>query len=178
MPEVTASTPAADSADLAPGPAEDPAGSGPLYTERLTPGPGTWVVVVIAGAVLGVLLVPVSLTAALVTGIIGIIAACIAAWLTSPVIEVDADQLRLGRARIPVSLLGAPQALPRAQWDKVMSTGFEPLAFHCTRGWIHTGLRVPVLDPADPTPAWVASSRAPEDLALAITAAQAGRPRS
>ncbi|WP_217349644.1 DUF3093 family protein [Herbaspirillum sp. VT-16-41] len=62
--------------------------------------------------------------------------------------------------------------LPRimaGQRDGLQSGG----AHHCTRGWIHTGVRAEVLDDEDPTTAWIASSRRPEDLALALRAAQA-----
>lgn len=142
------------------------------FSERLTPGIGTWIVVLIAGASLGLLVVPLSLTLAAALSAIGVIGGIALAWIGSPVLRVNARVLHLGRAQIDVGQLGAPEVLQGKDWETAMSTGFEPLAFHVTRGWIHSGLRVPVLDPEDPAPAWVASSRSPEDLALAIRAAQ------
>ncbi|MGO1284560.1 MAG: DUF3093 family protein, partial [Brachybacterium sp.] len=58
------------------------------------------------------------------------------------------------------------------EWARTVGQDFEPLAHHCVRGWTRSGLRVEVLDDADPTTAWVASSRRPDDLALALRTAK------
>src|SRR5690625_5941878 len=84
----------------------------------------------------------------------------------------------MGRARIEVELLGDPTVLEGEDWATTMSTGFEPLAHHCTRGWIHSGIRADVLDEQDPTTAWLASSRRPQDLALALRSAQQSAPHT
>ncbi|PWH05833.1 DUF3093 domain-containing protein [Brachybacterium endophyticum] len=145
-----------------------------LHRERLLPSVGTWIVGIAFGSVLGVILVPLSHFFAILTGILGIASMCLLLVLASPVIEVVGDRLRAGRAEIPVGLLGEPEVLGREGWEDAMSRGFEPLAFHLTRGWVHSGIRVPVLDEQDPAPAWVLSSRRPEDLALALRTARQG----
>jgi hypothetical protein len=161
-----------------PRPGEGAAGGAadPLHRERLLPSLGVWVVGVAFGSILGVILVPLSHLLALVIGIVGIAAVCVMLALASPVLEVSGGVLHAGRAQIPARLLGEPEELDREAWGHAMSRGFEPLAFHLTRGWIATGVRVPVLDEQDPAPAWVLSSRRPEDLALAIRTARAARP--
>ena len=78
----------------------------------------------------------------------------------------------MSRAQIEVELLGEPVALEAEQWALMIGQDFEPMAHHCVRGWTRTGLRVEVLDEEDPTTAWVASTRRPEDLALALRTAQ------
>ena len=145
----------------------------PSFHERLLPGIGAWIVIVVLGATFGVVLVPLSYTLAAVVGVIGVIALCALAYVTSPVLEVRDGQFTMGRARIPVRLLGEPVELRDQEWARAMGQDFEPMAHHCTRGWIHTGVRAEVLDDKDPTTAWIASSRRPEDLALALRAAQA-----
>lgn len=150
----------------------------PLYRERLVPSPGVWAAGILLGAAFGVILVPISPIAALVAGIVLAISACAGLWASSPVLEVTEQAVVMGRARIEPELLGAPQVLDVPAMREAMSTGFEPLAFHCTRGWVRTGVRVPVLDPADPAPAWVASSRDPQALAGAIERAALRRPRT
>jgi hypothetical protein len=144
----------------------------PLHRERLLPSIGVWVVGIAFGSVLGVILVPLSHALSLAVGIIGVVGVCVMLAMASPVIEVSDGTLRAGRARIPADLLGEPEPLDKDGWSVAMSVGFEPLAFHLTRGWVHTGVRVPVLDEADPTPAWVLSTRRPEDLALALRTAR------
>ncbi len=144
-----------------------------LHRERLLPSVGTWVVLALLGAVLGVVLVPLSTTLALVVGLVGIAAMCVLGALMSPIVEVSGGRLIAGRAQIEVEVLEEPELLLGEDWTRVMGTGFEPLAHHCTRGWIRSGVRVPLDDDDDPTPAWVVSSRRPQDLVLALQVARA-----
>ena len=55
-----------------------------------------------------------------------------------------------------------------------MSAGVRYL---CQRGWLREGVLAEVVDPLDPTPYWLVSSREPRRLAAAITAAGAGTAR-
>jgi hypothetical protein len=41
------------------------------------------------------------------------------------------------------------------------------------RGWIHRGVRIDNIDPADPAPFWIITTRHPQKLAEAIEAAKA-----
>lgn len=175
------STPAQPARPEVPGDAASPSASSParsalagsaLFRERLVPGVGAWIVVVVLGATFGVVLLPLSTWAALVVGVVAVAVACVLAFVTSPVLEVSGGTFSMGRAHIDVDLLGAPEVLTGEDWERTMHTGFEPLAHHCTRGWIHSGIRIEVLDRDDPVTAWVASSRRPEDLALALRSAQ------
>lgn len=173
---------AADSASSAPtsGPSSTPgpassvraATTGSLFRERLLPGVGGWIVVIVVGLVVAVVLIPVSYVLAIVVGIVLVLSACTFAYLSSPLLQVTDRHFSMGRARIEVGLLGEPTVLEEEDWKTTMSTGFEPLAHHCIRGWIHSGIRTEVLDAQDPTTAWVASSRRPQDLALALRTAQ------
>lgn len=156
-----------------PTPAARPAASeAPLFRERLLPGPVGWIVTVILGSIFGLVLVPLNMTLALITGAVCIVIAIVLVFLYSPVLEVSGGRFLLGRARIDVSLLGEPTVLTGEDWAHTIGQGFEPLAHHCVRGWVHTGLRVEVRDEEDPTSAWVASTRRPDDLALALRSAQ------
>lgn len=165
---------AADPADPAPRtPSSPPAAEGaPLFHERLLPGPGLWIAAVAVGGALGLILIPLHLATAIVVAAVAIIAALVLVVLYSPVLEVADGRFRLGRAQIEVDLLGEPTVLQGEQWALTIGQDFEPLAHHCVRGWTRSGLRVEVLDEEDPTTAWVASTRRPEDLALALRTAQ------
>ena len=165
--------PAVPSSPAGTRPAAAPASAAgtPLHRERLLPGIGTWIVIVAVGAMCGVVLVPLGATLALVVGLVGIVVAVVLGVLTAPVVEVSGGRLRAGRAQIEVGLLGTPEELEGEDWQRTMGVGFEPLAFHLTRGWIRSGLRAEVLDEGDPTTAWVLSTRRPEDLALALRSA-------
>lgn len=148
------------------------AGSEPLFREHLLPGPGMWIVAVAVGFALGLILVPLNLIAAIVVGVVAIAVLLVLVVLYSPVLEVSGGEFRLGRARIQVGLLGEPEVLRDEEWKRAIGQDFEPLAHHCVRDWTRSGLRVEVLDEEDPTTSWVASTRRPEDLALALRTAQ------
>lgn len=163
-------------ADPAPSGTTDP--DAPLFHERLLPGPGAWIVAVTVGGALGLILVPLNLTAAIVVAAVAILGLLVMLVQYSPVIEVSDGRFRLNRARIEVEHLGDPVPLAGEEWALTIGQDFEPLAHHCVRGWTRTGLRVEVLDPEDPTTAWVVSTRRPEDLALALRTAQALQERA
>lgn len=148
----------------------------PLFQERLLPGVGGWIVMVVVGLVFGVVLIPLSYVLAIVVGAVAVLLACTLAYVSSPVLRVTGTHFAMGQARIEVELLGEPTVLDGEDWGTTMGTGFEPLAHHCIRGWIHSGIRTEVLDEQDPTTAWVASSRRPQDLALALRTAQQTAP--
>ena len=143
-----------------------------LFREHLFPGPTVWVVAVTIGAALGLILVPLNLTVAIVFSAVCILALLILVHQYSPVLEVANGRFRLSRAQIDVELLGDPLPLAGEDWARTVGQDFEPLAHHCIRGWTRSGLRVEVLDPEDPITAWVASTRRPDDLALALRTAK------
>ena len=159
-------------------PGSAPDGQTPLFHERVMPGPGLWIAAVTLGAALGLILVPLSLPAAIAVGAAAIAGLLVLVVAYSPVLEVADGRFRMSRAQIEVELLGEPVALEAEQWALMIGQDFEPMAHHCVRGWTRTGLRVEVLDEEDPTTAWVAATRRPEDLALALRTAQRLRQRA
>ncbi|WP_072313642.1 DUF3093 domain-containing protein [Agrococcus sp. Marseille-P2731] len=152
--------------------------SAPSHRERLVP--SWWLPLVL------LLIVPASLLVFLPVGIeigIGVAAALyavimLALWLGAPVIELRDGVLRAGRARIGVEHLGTADALEGVEARTAMRSGWDPAAHHVISPWIKSLVRVPVADEADPTPTWVVSTRRPQALAAAITAAQRTAERS
>jgi Protein of unknown function (DUF3093) len=140
----------------------------------LWPSVGVWLLVpVMAGAAL-VSLLPVG-TAVAVVGAVAV-ALALAAWavLASPTIAVVDGELVAGRARVPVTLLG--RSLPARGPDARQQRGpeLDARAFLLIRGWVDPVLKVELVDPDDPTPYWLLSTRRPEALAEAVETAQAG----
>ena len=92
-------------------------------------------------------------------------------WLLgSALIEVRDGVLRAGRAHIPLHLLGTPEPLDAEGTRRVHGVEADARAFLLTRPYLKRSLRVPVTDPADPTPYWLLSTRHPSALAAAISA--------
>ena len=50
--------------------------------------------------------------------------------------------------------------------------GLDARAHLCLRGWVRPGLRLDLVDPQDPTPYWLVSSRRPERLLEAVQEAR------
>ena len=146
-----------------------------LFHERLHPGPFVVCIAIIFGVLLGAILTPLSEIVGIATAIT--LGAFFPALLvaSSPVVEVRADVVAAGPARIEVDVLGEPRILNKADFEKNLGPDIRPLDFRVVRGWISTGVEVPVIDPDDPTPALVLSLRRPEDFALALKAAQKKR---
>lgn len=142
------------------------------YSERLWPGPLGWVLVVACGAAAGIILLPVHPVAALVGAVLALAGAAVTAVRTATTVEVRAGELLVGAAHIPATALGVPTPLTRDGVRRALGPGSDARAFVCLRSWVPGAVQVPVLDPADPTPSWLVSTRRPAALASAIVEAR------
>ncbi len=143
--------------------------SSPVFRERLLPGAGALAVAVSAGALALVILLPLHPVAAFVVGAVVTVAAV--TWLVvgAPVVSVHDGELHAGRAHVPVALLGEPTVLATRDAMRAELGGrLDARAYVLLRSWIPRGVRVALLDPADPTPYWLVSTRRPEELAAAL----------
>jgi hypothetical protein len=72
-----------------------------------------------------------------------------------------------------VQLTGTPEPLHGDAARAARGTELDARAWTVLRGWVDGVVRVPLLDPADPAPYWVVSSRHPEELVAALDRARA-----
>lgn len=140
----------------------------PDYREKLWPTPWIYLSSLLLVPASILVLAPVSLPAGIVTGIVLYLAVVGTLSLTAPVVEVNAGRLRAGRAEIELAQTGEAVAFEPAAARVERGTGLDARAFLVIRGWIGPVVRVPVVDPADPTPYWLVSTRRPKELAAAI----------
>ncbi|AEE46277.1 DUF3093 domain-containing protein [Cellulomonas fimi] len=153
--------------DSAVPPAVLPASS---WSERLWPGPWGWVLLVVFTLMLGVVLLPVDATLAAVVGLVALGAGLAVTVALTPTVRVADGSLRAGSARIPLSLLGTVTELDADALRRELGPDLDARAHVCLRGWIRSAVRVELLDPQDPTPYWLVSTRRPHELAQAIRA--------
>lgn len=90
-------------------------------------------------------------------------------------VRVADGELHAGAAHIPVHLLGPAEPLDPEATRRVHGVDADARAHLLTRPYVRRSVRVPVLDPQDPTPYWLVSTRHPRRLADALATA-AGRP--
>lgn len=142
------------------------------YSERLWPSPPTWLVAPGLGAGAALILLPVSSAVAVVGAVVVTALAGWALVAASPRIEVTAGQLRAGRAHVPVDVLGEATWADGEEARLERGPRLDARAYLCIRGWVRPVVRIPLDDPADPTPYWLVSSRRPAELAAALAAAR------
>jgi hypothetical protein len=83
-------------------------------------------------------------------------------------------ELWVDDARLPVRFIRTVVPLDAAGRRELLGVSADPLAFVVQRPWIGGAVQVVLDDPADPTPYWLISTRAPDRLATAL--GQAGGP--
>ncbi|MBT1002091.1 DUF3093 family protein [Paenarthrobacter sp. DKR-5] len=142
-----------------------------IYSERLWPSPWIWLVVV-GVSVAGILMfAPISMAAGYLAAVVMFLVMATLLMLSTPRIEVTADAVRVGRARIERRYVGRVEAFRGDDAVRERGTGLNGLAYLCIRGWISPVVKIEITDPADRTPYWLASSRRPEQLTAALTPA-------
>ena len=77
-------------------------------------------------------------------------------------------ELRAARAHIPLEHLGPAEVLDAEATRLALGPEADARAFLVTRPYLKRAVRVPVTDPADPTPYWLVGSRHPDALAAAL----------
>ncbi len=151
--------------------------TGRSYRERLTPSLWLIVAAMIVAPMAALVFMRENGSIALIAG--GLVAvAVVTLMLTmSKVVEVAGGELRIGKAHIPVELLGEPEVTTGYEARLARGQNLPAHSFTTIRGGIDGIVTMTVEDPADSTPAWVVSSRTPDRLAAAIRVAQTMRTR-
>lgn len=152
-----------------------------MYRERMRPGWFAVVLAVLAGAAAGAVVWPLHATVGYVVGGLAIVLAVGGLVLPAPVLLVEATDPELGsaarfhagRAHIGVEHLGPAEVLDPEALRAAMGPQADPRAYVCHRPWVRSGVRLAVLDPRDPTPYWLVTSRRATELATILGQAQA-----
>ncbi|MDJ0335244.1 DUF3093 domain-containing protein [Salinibacterium sp. G-O1] len=142
------------------------------YREKLWPAP--WLFISTA------LVIPASLLVFLPINInVGIGAAvvlylgCLAALLASATkVEVTETHLIAGKARLPLDIIGAVDGFVGSEATLERGQRLDARAFLVIRGWIDPVVRVELIDPNDPVPYWLVSTRKPQEVSRAIDQAR------
>jgi hypothetical protein len=89
-------------------------------------------------------------------------------FLAQLVIEVDGDELRVGKAHIPLKYVGEVHVLTQKEMLAKRTRGADPAAYLAIRFWTPRGVVIEIKDTRDVTPYWLVTSRQGKKLALAI----------
>lgn len=84
-------------------------------------------------------------------------------------IVVDDGWLHAGRARIDRQFVATAQSLDRTETRAVSGPLADARAHLLLRPYLSRAVRIEIIDPDDPTPYWLISSRRPDALAASLT---------
>lgn len=112
---------------------------------------------------------------------VGLAGGALLAWseLQAPEVAVTASHLRAGRASLPLDadgradgrVVGRVVALDAERTARLRGPESDHRAYLLLRGWLRESVLVEVIDERDPAPYWQVSTRRPQALAAAISAA-------
>jgi hypothetical protein len=143
------------------------------HRETLLPGPWAWVAALAVAATFGLVFLPsLGPAVALTTSAAAVAGAALGLWLTSARVEVRHGDLRAGRAQMPVRFVGRVKVVSPERMRALRGPEADARAYLCQRSWVPGGVVVEVVDPEDPTPYWLVSSRTPQRLAAALERAK------
>lgn len=138
------------------------------YRERVLPSVWVWLLVPAGATLVAIMLLPVSVAAAAIGAVVTIALLVFLLWRGSPLVTVAGDQLCVGRARLPVSVISAVQTLTGAELERALGVDLDARAHVRYRAWAPQALRVHLDDPEDPTPYWLVSTRHARRLRAAL----------
>jgi hypothetical protein len=142
------------------------------YRERLWPAP--WLFIATALVIPASLLVflPINTTAGAVVAIV-LYAGCVALLISGgPVIEVTDDEFRAGKARLPLSIAGTVEGFTGDEARAERGVRLDARTWLLIRAWVSPVVKIQNLDERDSAPYWVVSTRHPDAVVAAITAAK------
>lgn len=143
-----------------------------IYRERLWP--AAWLFISTA------LVIPASLLVFLPINIYVGIAAALVLYLgtlalllaSATKIEVTQSHFIAGKARLPLEIIGALDQFAGTEATLERGQRLDARAFLVIRGWVDPVVRVELIDPNDPVPYWIVSTRHPEAVSQAIEQAR------
>ena len=144
-----------------------------VFAERQWPSSAAWLLAPGGGLFAGLAVFPLSDVASVAVFLaVTLTITIVLARTAERVVVTDGSDpgLRAGRAFLEAWHVGEVTELDRAACREALGPGADARAFLAHRGWIPTAVRVRVLDPEDPTPYWLISTRRPTELAAALVA--------
>lgn len=147
--------------------------TGPDYHERLRVPLRWWAqgTMLVASLWLALVVALPETLAWTITGVAMLLLSVALIWYGDARVVVQDGWFRAGRARIEARHLGAAAALDATRTRDLAGPDADARAYLLLRPYLKRAVRVEIVDAADPTPYWLVSSRHPDALARALTAA-------
>ena len=90
------------------------------------------------------------------------------AYAMRSTITFDGEELRIDRAHIESKYLGKVTILDSDAMRLLRTRDADPAAYLAIKFWTPTGIKIEVIDPRDPTPYWLITSKRGEEIAALL----------
>lgn len=108
---------------------------------------------------------PFDIRIGLAIGIVVVITIWTLLIFRAPTIELSNLELKVGRVGIFRNLIGQAEVISKDRIFLERGPNLDPGAHKVFQGSVKTAIKIAILDPEDPTPYWLISTRKPDKLA-------------
>lgn len=136
-----------------------------LYKERVLPNFGTFAAVFALLPSLTIVSEPFDIRIGLAIGIVVVITIWTLLIFRAPTIELSNLKLKVGSVGIFRDLIGQAEVISKERIFLERGPNLDPGAHKVFQGSVKTAIKIAILDPEDPTPYWLISTRKPNKLA-------------
>jgi hypothetical protein len=134
------------------------------YRERVLPSAGTFAPTVAVFPAVLLALYPISPPLGVALGAMLTAAVMVTLFARSPKIQVAGGMLQVGKASISVELISEVKVVSKNESFSERGPKLDARSFYVFQGSVKTALKVYIVDPQDPTPYWLFSTRNPDQL--------------
>lgn len=138
------------------------------YRERLAPPPLVYVALLMVVPASVLVFLPINVPVGWGVGVGLFLAFGLALFFGSPVLTVEEEGFRAGRAILYPAEIGATAAFLAEEATAERGPRLDARAWTLFRGWVTPVIRIELTDETDPAPYWLVSTRHPARLTVAI----------
>jgi len=138
------------------------------YRETMRPAAWLYIAAILVIPAIILVLAPINMIFGIILSLVVYGTIVILMVVKSPSIELSETALRVGKATIERSHLGAASAFSGSYAIEQRGTQLDARAWMMFTGWVDGVVRLEIVDPLDPTPYWLISTRNPEKFVAAL----------
>lgn len=138
------------------------------YREVMRPAFWLYIAAILIIPAIVLVLAPINMLFGIILSIVVYAVIVLLMILKSPSIELTETMLRVGKASIPRSELGAASGFSGTHAIEQRGTKLDGRAWLMFTGWVDPVVRIDIIDPLDPVPYWLISTRHPEQFVAAL----------
>lgn len=142
------------------------------YRERVLPGWSAFLPLLLIFPTFWLAFAPINLFAGIASGSIITLVAVLFMFFNASVIRIGNGEIAVGKARIPVGLVGAIEIAPKGPRLAARIPNLDANAYLALQNSVKGLLKMDITDKNDPTPYWVFSSRSPDKVIRAVEQAK------